>query len=289
MFLQSLSTGVTSIVKENNSGLEVRIDFMHPDSNKFGVNMAWSDASAKPIDDLDNVLDVASSNGDVISYMLMDKAAFNNFKNRDQVKQLHASNVGFGGANISVPTLAQLNEAMGANYGITIVVIDRTITFEKNGQRTKVKPWGANKVVLLTSMEVGTLTYGTLAEEENPAKNVDYAKVDDFILVSKYHKVDPLQEFTSSQALVLPVLNDVDSMYIIDSEEYTSDVQVEGDANFAYNGTNYTRTSVIASLNEADATANAVSTNTDATLLKKINKLSEEAIAVFEANIVAAV
>lgn len=289
MFLQAVSTGMTSISKENNSGVEIRIDFMHPAANKFGVNLGWTNAAAKPVDDIDNVLDAASANGDSISTIMMDKATFNRFKNNDQVKQLHASNVNFNGTNVATPTLAQINEAMFAHYGINIIVIDRTVVFEKNSVRTKVKPWAENSVVFVTTLELGTLTYGTLAEEENPAKNVDYVKVDDFILVSKYHKVDPLQEFTSSQALVLPVLNGIESIYILDSEEWTSDLQVEGGTTFTYNGLAYTTVSVIDAINLADAAANAVSTNTDATLLKKINRLSDDQISVFEANIVLSV
>src|SRR5690606_34833579 len=70
MFLQGLSTGVTSIENENNTGTAVRIDYGHPDSNKYGVEKIWSDADAKPITDITHILDQAAKNGDKPSYML---------------------------------------------------------------------------------------------------------------------------------------------------------------------------------------------------------------------------
>ena len=59
-----------------------------------------------------------------------------------------------------------------------------------------------------------------MAEEGTPVGGgVEYAKVDDYILISKYSKNDPLQEFTSSQALVLPVIENVDEIYVLDTQE----------------------------------------------------------------------
>jgi hypothetical protein len=74
----------------------------------------------------------------------------------------------------------------------------------------------------------------------------------------------------------------------LNCEEAVTDTQTEGDANFAYKGTNYTRVSVISAINTALGATKAKNTNTDTTLQKYVNELSEEQILVFEANIVAA-
>ncbi|NQY43951.1 MAG: major capsid protein, partial [Legionellales bacterium] len=289
LFLQALSTGLMIVKEENNVGTGIRVDFGHPAKNKFGASVKWSDTSAKPIDDIERIIDKASESGDVIQHVLMDKTSFNSFKNNAQVKELYAAHIGITGSNIPTPSLKKVNEALLEDKEVQIQIINRSVNFEKNGVRTTVKAWEPNKVVFLTSLEVGTLSYGTLAEENHKAKHVEYQKADDYILVSKYHKNDPLREFTTSQALVVPVIDNVDSIYILDAEEAATDTQTEGDVNFDYEGTSYTKQSVVDAINLADATLKALISNQDSTLLNKINKLSEEGIETFEANITTSV
>lgn len=220
IFLQALSSGIALVPDANNVGTGIRVDYGVPTTNKFGVSVLWSDpATAKPITDFERVFDKASTDGNNITVIYMDKTAFNNFKKSNQVLQLFAANIGFAGASIPVPTLKQVNEALNENYGVSIKVIDRAVRFEKNGVQTAIKPWVDGAVTFLSNEQVGRLVYGQLAEEVHPAKQVDYQKVDGYILLSKYHKVDPLAEFTSSQALVLPVLDDPDSIYLLNSKE----------------------------------------------------------------------
>jgi len=163
------------------------------------------------------------------------------------------------------------------------------VVTERDGKRTTQTPWGASKVVFLQSLKVGKLVYGILAEETRPNKAVLYEKADNFILLKKWHSPEPFAEFTSSQALALPVINNVSSIYILDAQEAATDEQVEGDAGFTYKTVNYTKASVIAAINMATGKTTARANNTDATLLKFVNELSEEQILVFEANIVPSV
>ena len=58
-----------------------------------------------------------------------------------------------------------------------------------------------------------------LVESTRPVPNVTYETADDFILVSKYSQTDPWREFTASQAMVVPVLNNVDRIYLLDSKQ----------------------------------------------------------------------
>jgi len=146
-----------------------------------------------------------------------------------------------------------------------------------------------DNVIFLTSTKVGKLAYGILAEETRKSPKVMYEKSGSFILLKKWSTEEPFAEFTSSQALALPVINNVSSIYLLNSGEAVTDVQTEGDADFMYKTVEYTRTSVIAAINLAKGKTLAKTTNTDATLLKYVNELSEEEILVFEANITASV
>lgn len=222
MFLQALSSGVTSITSENNSGIGIRIDYGIPAKNKVKAKVVWSDAAnATPLDDLDEIVSAASSKGHVFTSILMDRATFNNFKKTAQVKERHATALGLAVTSATkppVPTLTQVNDFLLEDYNVTLRVIDRAIQIEKDGKRTSVKPWTEGAVSLITTDQIGSLFYGSLAEENHPVANVAYEKATSYTLVSKYHKNDPLREYTSAQANVIPVLDGVDAIYILDTK-----------------------------------------------------------------------
>lgn len=288
---QALSTGVALVDSNINEGTGVRVNYGHPDDQKFGVIKPWTDSSSKPLDDITRIKREARIKGDTPRVIFMDEETFELFRNNSQVKELNASVLGMviTSGNLPTPTREALISQMNSEYKMQLVIIDRYVSFEKNGVVTSVKAWEDNKVSFLPSLNVGSLVYGSTVEELHPVDGVQYAKTDDFILVSKYRKNDPLEEYTSSQAFVFPVIDEIEQIYILDVSESDVDSQTEGDANLSYNGTNYTRVSVIASLNLASKRANAVAENTDAELQDKINALSDNQIVTFEANIVASV
>jgi hypothetical protein len=218
----------------------------------------------------------------------MSDTAFDRFASNQQTREQYAFSQNFVGSAIPVPDIEQVNSMLQRKFGLTIVIVDRTVTTERDGVRTVHTPWAVNNVLFLTSPKVGKLAYGILAEETRKSPKVMYEKSGSFILLKKWSTEEPFAEFTSSQALVLPVINNVSSIYLLNTEEAVADVQTEGDANVNYKAVNYTKVSVIAAINLATGKTTAKSTNTDATLQKYINELSEEQVLVFEANIVAA-
>jgi len=288
IFLQGLSTGIGLVEDENNVGTGIRVDYGYLADNKFGASVKWSDANAKPIDDIKRVIKEARAKGDVIKVLMMSDTTFDKLAENAQTRENFAFSQNFVGTNIPTPDLEQVNTLMQRKFGLTIVVVDRTVTTERDGVRTIHTPWATDNVIFLTSPKVGKLAYGILAEETRKSPKVMYEKSGSFILLKKWSTEEPFAEFTSSQALALPVINNVSSIYLLNCEEADASTQTEGDANFAYKAVNYTRTSVIAAINLAKGKTVAKSTNTDATLLKYVNELSAEEILVFEANIVAA-
>jgi hypothetical protein len=219
MFLLGLSNnGVTVIADTNNVGTGIRIDYGFLSANKKkALAAAWSGA-ATPITDLKQLTDKARKDGNRITTFMMDETTFQNMAKQDEVKNLVAASINFFGATIPIPTLSQVNNAVRGAFGWTIEIVDRSVTFEKNGVKTNLTPWVAGQVVGRTTDQLGSITWGRLAEMNHPVENVNYETVDDFILVSKYRMNRPsLAEFTNSQALVLPVINGVDSIYTLDT------------------------------------------------------------------------
>lgn len=277
MFLQALSTGVTLIEDENNTGVGVRLDFQIPSSNVSGVAYKWRNPDAKPLNDIERIIDLASSKGDTITHLLMSKSTSRRLRDNKQVKDAYAAYIDANNVNQRI-TQSKLNEYLSDEYGVEIVIIDRSVVVEKNGKRETIKPWKEDAVTFVTSLDLGSLMYGQLAEENHPAKQVDYEKADEFILVSKYHTNDPLREYTSSQANVCPVLNNVDSIYILNSDDAleldNADKGNEEDANITVFGHQKTKTEVLNALKELGIKTNA--NWKDSTVIEKINELSDE-------------
>lgn len=219
IFLQGLSTGI-ALVESNNVGTGIRLDYGFKAANKSGVAKLWSDVTATTLSDIAAKIELAASNGHVINKIMLDRATFNKLKASNEGKDLYAAAIGNFGSTKPVPTQGQFLAAFSDEYGAAIQIVERSVNYEKNGVKTAVKPWAAGAVVFLTSDEVGSLVWAKLAEA-NPAhqsKAVNYSIVDDFILVSKYALNRPsLAEYTSSQARVVPVIANVDQIYLLDT------------------------------------------------------------------------
>lgn len=157
-------------------------------------------------------------------------------------------------------------------------------------KRTELEPrksLDTNKLVFLPSENVGRLIYGALAEETNPVAGVVYQKVDDFILLSKFSKNDPLREFTTSQAIALPVIDNVDEIYTLDSQEAVEVDAVEKlkeHTKITIWGLDYLKSEVIAGLGTVGVTVAANAT--DASIINTINTLSAKKEATLKAALV---
>lgn len=294
MFLQALSTGVTLVDENTNTGEGIRIDFGIPEENQLGaITKVWTDADATPIDDIENVISKARSNGHILKYMFIDKVTYNAFKLNAQVKAAFAGLMKINVDYIFRVTNEELQNYLIQEHGLQLIVINKVCQIEKGGKKVAVEPWEKGMVTFTTTTDLGTLTYGELAEVDHPVAGVEYSVVDDFILVSMFRTNNPLKENTSVQALAIPVIDNVDSIYLLDTNEATAseDTQTEGDANYLYKTVLYTKASVVAGINAArvidEQVPMASISQLDATLAKKINSLSEEGVALFEAELVA--
>lgn len=279
--LLGFSGGVTLIQDDTNVGTGIRINYNIPESNQFGVVTAWSDPNAKPIDDIKRVLRQAKTKGEYPNTIWMDSHILGNILNNDQIKQSFAFSLNFAGSNVPSLSEEQIGDLFKRNFKLNLRIVDRTFFHEKDGKRTTSQGWTPNMVVFTTGTKVGKLVYSKLAESVFKQEHVVYAEPNNYILVKKDGTTDPVSERTAAEALVIPVLQNVESLFYLNSEEAATDEQTEGDANFDYNGDTYTLVAVRAALKAVDGRFK-VDGLTDAQLMVKINELSEEQIAVFE-------
>lgn len=221
LFQRGLSTGVILVEDANNPGLGVRADFGYLPENFFYVKNGkrWGEDGYLPLDDIEQLFDKANADGNSIALVLLSKSYFNKIRMSEQGKRLAAI---FGGqasvqaADLMTPSRQVMLDALNDEYGCPFRIVDSSFRTENmDGTTSTIKPWEEANVVGVPSEVVGRLVYGTLAEETRPVQDVTYVKAGSHILVAEFGDTNPLREFTTGQALCLPVIDNARSIYVL--------------------------------------------------------------------------
>lgn len=278
-FLTGLSNGIVAVEDENNTGTALRINFGYLPENCFGVETQ----NELTLDDIKRVLAYADNNGDTIITICIALSTYNKLRQTQGAKELVANYRGQtfdSNTKLPVPTASLFDEAFADdNNGVAFLKIDRSIISEKNGKRKPYKPWNQNKLIFLTTEEVGALVWGTLAEKTNPVEGVVYSTVDEYKLISRYRTTEPFTETTSGQALVLSVIENVDQIYSLDiSEAQAVDTSAETsdstDAKITIWGNTYKNPEFVKEFNKITG-KNLASTIADDKLIAAVNRLND--------------
>lgn len=225
MFLQGLSTGETLVPDEERPGTGVRVSFGYKPENTFhALKGKWGEAAATPQDDLQQLFDRADEDGNSIERVFISKKYFDYFRKSEQGRILAANYLNqpvLDKAVLPVVSRTTMLDALQNEYGAQFQIVNSTFKVEDvAGNRKSIVPYAEANIVGVPSADsVGRIVYGTLAEETNPVEGVSYQKSGSYTLVSKYSKNDPLREFTTSQALVLPVIDGADGIYILHADQ----------------------------------------------------------------------
>ena len=235
LFLSELSTGVALSTRSNGTG--VRIDVGYLTANKFGASVAWSTvATAKPITDIQRVIDKSVADQNVITDIWMDDVALNNFYKSQEAREQYAFGMNFVGDKIPVLGFEQAKETISKKWaGVTLHRVARQIKTELNGKKQNHTPWQQGMVVFTCNESLGDLVWTDCVEASRPVAGVAYttvgnstatvingqntAGIDEYILTSQYRKNEPFQEFATAQAMVVPIINNVDQIYTLDSTQ----------------------------------------------------------------------
>lgn len=275
IFLEAISTGYAEVGSDENTGTSIRVDYGFLDKNKFGAEVKWGEAGYTPLSDIARVIEASKES---ITAIMLTRKSYNLIKNSDEGKVLSANFQGLVYADqtkLPTPTPTRFDEAFADEYRLKFIIVDRDFKIEKNGKRDDVNTFQKDTLVFLKNTVVGRCLYGLLAEETNPVAGVVYQKVG-YILLSKFSKNDPLQEFTSSQALALPVIDGVDTIHLLNTQEVQTkkDAEVEGDATIEVYDVALNKADIISAFKTLFDIAVSPKT-TDDKLIAKINKLSK--------------
>ena len=290
-FLTALSDGVMAVPDDENTGTALRVSFGYEKfpGNHFGV----TEKGHISREDIERVLDKANEDGVTITTLVIALSTYREMKKERWARELvaDAKDITYTeSTKLPIPNATAFDDAFATEFGgIQFLKIDRTVYFEKNGKRTPVKPYNADKLVFLSSTDVGSLVWGTLAEVTNPVNGVKYAQLDQYKLISEFSTTKPLIEHTTGEALVIPVIENVDMIYTIDKSnavEVDTEAETEdaGDSYVTIGGKKYVKSEAIAKLK---ALGQSVANNaTDAAVIAAFNALSDEDEATFKADVV---
>lgn len=217
MFLSELSTGVALATRSNGTG--VRIDVKYKAENQFSATTAaWASnpTTATPIEDIQQVIDKAEEDGNVISDLYLDDYALRALYKTTEMKEKYAFLVDFVGSNIPALNFTKLSQVFEDEWNITLHRVRRKVRTEINGVQASHNPWAQGRLVFVCDDRIGDLVWTDCVEASRPVAGVVYQTADEYILASQYAKNDPWREFTSSQAMVVPIINSVDRIYTLD-------------------------------------------------------------------------
>ena len=230
LFEQALSTGAMLVEEgEDNEGTGIRVTFV-PSSNECKARVAdWvgNPSIATPQEDVQQLFDMADAAQRTIGLVFISKKYFEAWRKSRNGKELTANfqQHQFTATTVlPTPGRSLFKQAIEDEYGVEFRIVDNIFKVQKpDGTEKTVRPWVEANIVGIPQEKCGRLVYGTLAEETNPVNGVDYQKSGSYILVSKYSHNDPLEEFTSGQALCLPVLDGAEGIYILHADEVADD------------------------------------------------------------------
>lgn len=231
MFLQAFSTGFCLVESDENDGTGIRVNYGYKEENTMhALVAAWGESTATPIDDIRQLFDKADEDGNNIGYIYLSKKRLDNIRNSDQGKTLVAgyqNQLYTDVANLKVPSRKTMLEALNDEFDAVFEVVGASYKIQGvNGKFSYVKPFDEDNIIATPDKVVGRLVYGTLVEETKPVAGVIYQKSGSHILVSKFSKNDPFAEFTTAQAICLPVIDGVEGIYVLHTDSTGSSLSL---------------------------------------------------------------
>ena len=251
--LYGLSNGYVAVRDDDNPKELLRIKYQYLPENQLGINNVDNGVT---VADLKECIERASNDGNTILIFWIGKAKFDELKKAQDARELVANYKGQtydSNTKLPVPTASVFQEAFLDETGVSFRIINRTVRLEHDGVKKSVKPWNNDMIIGVCSQMIGALVYGQVAEATNRVAGVTYQQID-YKLISQYS--------TAVQAYCLPVIEDVDTIYQIDTKLADPDVSVDtekekadtDDAKVTISDVTYKKPEAITTLNALGAT-----------------------------------
>ena len=280
-FLFGFSNGYVAIKDDDNPTQLMRISFNYLAKNTFYS----SEKGEAKLEDILNVIDKAAENGVTIRYIWISKQTYDELRHSREARELSANyerRIVADDFTLPVPTPTKFDEAFSDETGgVEFVKVNRSVIIEENGNRKSVKPWNDNRLIFVADEIVGTLVYGRLAETTNPVENVLYQLIDNYKLIARFRETNPLRETTTGQAIVAPIIENIDQIYVLDISkgqevDETAEAADTQDEYITVWGNKYGKADFINAYNALDGVKALKANSTDSAVVKAVNKLNAE-------------
>ena len=219
MFLQGVSSFEIDVnVINNPDGVDFgKIDLLAGSDQKRTVAKVWTDPTADPIKDIEDVVSYAGAKGRRFAEIWMDQATWTRFKNHPEVyKKLAAFYNPGSGRNVTA-TRSAINEYMVENELPQIVVQNHRIAVEKDGKPDVINPFKVENVVFVPGGKLGIVHNAIAIETMEPVEGINYATYDR-TLVSKWRDNNPWKEYTQCELNAFPALEQIDAIYLLQTD-----------------------------------------------------------------------
>lgn len=217
MVLEAISTGKISLTVTNNPDglvLDNALDLLMPSTNKSNSTTSWDAATtAKPIDDITDVVNSGQERGISFAKILMSRSLFLKFA---ACKSVTDSLIGFNQLQrgAAVATLAKVNDYLQANLLPPIEIVDVPIGVEKNGVISTIRPFSDKAASFIPAGNLGEIKNAIPIEQFRKVSKVSYATYN-HALISKWSENEPFAEWTKVELNAFPAVEAIDSIFIL--------------------------------------------------------------------------
>lgn len=183
------------------------------DTATIGITKSWSDITALIIDDIDNIIDLAETNGKVVTKIKISKNEFKHVQLNTQVQKFAATYVQNALSLQGVPTIDTVNAALSEyfNQDIAFEIINEKVSREAlDGTTTTANPFADGVVVFTAETRVGSFQFKSLTSSPNII-----SVSEDFYTIERLYKSDPDLEKTLSKFKGMSVIDTyADNVYV---------------------------------------------------------------------------
>ncbi|MGA6117431.1 major capsid protein [Sphingobacterium anhuiense] len=226
MFYQSISNFSVDIsVLNNPDGVNFgELDLLAKPHQKRTVRAVWYNPDgtpnllADPFRDIEETVTYASKTfGRSFSEIWIEQENWFNFKNHPAVRDKIAGYQNPGSNAKFIVTEDSINEYLRANKLPAMVIINERIGVEKDGVIQTINPFNVNNLVFVPAGKLGTLHNAISIESWEPVQFVNYANYDRTV-VSKWRDNDPWREYTQAELHAFPALEQIDGIYLLQTD-----------------------------------------------------------------------
>ena len=218
MCLEAVSTGKITVTTANNpDGIvaPMEIDLLMPAINRQTSAAVWSDPiNAKPVTDLNNVVNIAQGAGKSFGKIMMSRSKFLQMSATVEVRNMVSGFLRINSKEQVNPTFAQLNDYLQANLLPVIVLVDQVVGVEADGVIKNIRPFAEESVVFVPDGKLGVIHNAVAIESLRPVSGVAYATFNN-ALISKWSQNEPFGEYTKVELNAFPGVEAIDGIFIL--------------------------------------------------------------------------